>query len=66
MCWSEWSSFFPASFRLCQDVVLAKAEVAELLLPSLVVNLAGRKDMDVDLLKLISLQVESGMYFGLF
>lgn len=46
--------------------MLAKAEVAELLLPSLVVNLAGRKDMDVDLLKLISLQVESGMYFGLF
>lgn len=66
ICWSEWLSFFAASFRLCQDVVLAKAEVAELLLPSLVVNLAGRKDMDVDLLKLISLQVESGMYFGLF
>ncbi|XP_034214636.1 serine/threonine-protein kinase ATM isoform X5 [Prunus dulcis] len=48
--------------RLCQDVVLAKAEVAELLLPSLVVNLAGRKDMDVDLLKLISLQVQEYIF----
>lgn len=41
--------------------MLAKAEAAELLLPSLVVNLAGRKDIDVDLFKLISLQVESGI-----
>ncbi|CAB4280796.1 unnamed protein product [Prunus armeniaca] len=48
--------------RLCQDVVLAKAEVAELLLPSVVVNLAGRKDMDVDLLKLISLQVQEYIF----
>jgi ataxia telangiectasia mutated family protein len=37
--------------------VLLKAEVAELLLPSVIVNLAGRKDTDVDLHKIISLQV---------
>lgn len=37
--------------------MLLKAEVAELLLPSVIVNLAGRKDMDVDLHKIISLQV---------
>ncbi|KAM1451845.1 hypothetical protein ACFX2I_038908 [Malus domestica] len=48
--------------RLCQDIVLAKAEAAELLLPSLVVNLAGRKDIDVDLFKLISLQVQESIF----
>lgn len=48
---------FPCLFRLCQDVVLAKSEVAELLFPSVMVNLAGRKDLDVDLCKLISFQV---------
>jgi ataxia telangiectasia mutated family protein len=37
--------------------VLLKAEVAELVLPSVIVNLAGRKDTDVDLHKIISLQV---------
>ena len=37
--------------------MLLKAEVAELLLPSVIVNLAGRKDTDVDLHKIISLQV---------
>ncbi|KAJ0047583.1 hypothetical protein Pint_15443 [Pistacia integerrima] len=42
--------------RLCQDIVLLKAEVAELLLPTVFVNLGGRKDIDVDLHKLISLQ----------
>lgn len=49
--------------RLCQDIVRLKAEVAELLLPSVIVDLAGRKDMDVDLHKLISLQVT---FFGPF
>ncbi|KAH9776171.1 serine/threonine-protein kinase ATM [Citrus sinensis] len=43
--------------RLCQDIVLLKSEVAELLLPSVVVNLAGSKNVDVDLQKLISSQV---------
>ncbi|GAY47387.1 hypothetical protein CUMW_104190 [Citrus unshiu] len=42
--------------RLCQDIVLLKSEVAELLLPSVVVNLAGSKNVDVDLQKLISSQ----------
>ncbi|PPS01510.1 hypothetical protein GOBAR_AA19162 [Gossypium barbadense] len=46
-----------AMFRLCQDVVLLKPEVAELLLPSVVVNLAGRKDIGVNIQNLISDQV---------
>lgn len=40
--------------RLCQYIFLLKAEVAELLLPYVVVNIAGRKDLVVDLHKLIS------------
>ncbi|KAE8124229.1 hypothetical protein FH972_019134 [Carpinus fangiana] len=48
--------------RLCQDIVLLKAEVAELLLPSVIVNLAGRKDTDVDLHKIISLQVHENIF----
>jgi hypothetical protein len=46
--------------------VLLKAEVAELLLPSVIVNLAGRKDMDVDLHKIISLQVVFLSYLVVF
>lgn len=42
--------------RLCQDIVFLKPEVAELLLPSIFVNIAGRKHVDIDLHKLISLQ----------
>lgn len=38
-------------------MVLLKAEAAELLLPSIFVNIAARKDMEIDLHKLISLQV---------
>ncbi|XP_022135092.1 serine/threonine-protein kinase ATM isoform X3 [Momordica charantia] len=48
--------------RLCLDIVLLKAEIAELLLPSVVVNLAGRKDLDFDLHKLISLQVQEHIF----
>ncbi|KAK9943183.1 hypothetical protein M0R45_008801 [Rubus argutus] len=48
--------------RLCQDIVLMKAEVAELLLASIIVNLAGKKDMDVDLYKLISLQCAGNIF----
>ncbi|GJU96059.1 serine/threonine-protein kinase ATM isoform X1 [Tanacetum coccineum] len=43
--------------RLCQDVVLLKSEVAELLLSNVMVNLAKRKDLDIDLCKLISEKV---------
>lgn len=43
--------------RLCQDIVLLKAEVAELLLPSIIINLAGRKDLAFDFGKLISVKV---------
>ena len=43
--------------RLCQDVVLLKAEVAELLLSNVMVDLAKRKNLDIDLCKLISEKV---------
>ncbi|XP_076932541.1 serine/threonine-protein kinase ATM-like isoform X2 [Bidens hawaiensis] len=43
--------------RLCQDIVLLKAEVAELLLSNVMVNLAKRKNSDTDLCKLISVKV---------
>lgn len=49
----QYMYIFP--FRLCQDIVFLKAEVAELLLPNVFVNLAGRKDLDI--CKLISLKV---------
>lgn len=42
--------------RLCQDIVLLKAEVAELLLPSVLINLAGSKDFE-DFHKLVSSKV---------
>lgn len=48
--------------RLCQDIVLLKSEVAELLLPNVMVNLARKKDLDVDLCKLISLQVQENIF----
>ncbi|KAJ6760715.1 SERINE/THREONINE-PROTEIN KINASE ATM [Salix purpurea] len=44
--------------RLCQDIVLLKAEVAELLFSSVIIDLAFQKHIDVDLHKLISLQVQ--------
>ncbi|XP_043704321.1 serine/threonine-protein kinase ATM isoform X2 [Telopea speciosissima] len=47
--------------RLCQDIVLLKAEVAELLLPNVLANLAGRKDFSIDLCKLISSQVRDNI-----
>ncbi|KAK6920707.1 Phosphatidylinositol 3-/4-kinase, catalytic domain [Dillenia turbinata] len=48
--------------RLCQDMVLLKDEVAELLLSSVIVNLAGRKDLTVDLRNLISLLVQGHLF----
>ncbi|CAN0900398.1 Serine/threonine-protein kinase ATM [Linum grandiflorum] len=43
--------------RLCQGIVLFKAEAAELLFPRVIVDISKRKDMRVDLQKLISQQV---------
>ncbi|XP_062116268.1 serine/threonine-protein kinase ATM isoform X5 [Humulus lupulus] len=48
--------------RLCQEIVFLKVEVAELLLPSIFVNLAGRRDLDIDLQQLISLQVQEYIF----
>ncbi|KAL2936046.1 Serine/threonine-protein kinase ATM [Bienertia sinuspersici] len=45
------------TLRLCQDIVLLNAEIAELLLPSIMINLAGKKDLSIDFGKLISLKV---------
>lgn len=49
--------FFDVYCRLCQDIVLVKSEVSELLFSNVIVNIAGRKDSDVDLCKVISLKV---------
>ncbi|XP_073048592.1 serine/threonine-protein kinase ATM isoform X17 [Primulina eburnea] len=48
--------------RLCQDIVLVKSEVAEFLFPYVIVNVAGRMDLDVDLCKLISLKVQENIF----
>lgn len=48
--------------RLCQDIVLVKAEVAELLFPNVIVNLAGRKDLAHDFCRLISMQVQENIF----
>ncbi|XP_059644264.1 serine/threonine-protein kinase ATM [Cornus florida] len=47
---------------LCQDIALLKAEVAELLLPNVLVNLACRKDLAIDLGRLISSQVRENIF----
>ncbi|XP_010243049.1 PREDICTED: serine/threonine-protein kinase ATM isoform X1 [Nelumbo nucifera] len=51
--------------RLCQDIVLLKAEVAELLFPNIFANLAGRKDLNIDLCKLISPKVQENIFTDL-
>ncbi|KAL2340902.1 hypothetical protein Fmac_008842 [Flemingia macrophylla] len=48
--------------RLCQDIILFKGEVAELLLPSIFVNISTRKDLEVDLHKLICLQLKEHIF----
>lgn len=48
---------FYVYFRLCQDIVLVKSEVSELLFSTIIVNIAGRKDSEVDLCKIISFKV---------
>ncbi|KAK2442878.1 serine/threonine-protein kinase ATM [Trifolium repens] len=48
--------------RLCQDMILLKAEAAELLLPCIFVNIAARKDLEIDLRKLISLKLKENIF----
>ncbi|EXB87890.1 Serine/threonine-protein kinase ATM [Morus notabilis] len=48
--------------RLCQEVVFSKAEVAELLWPSIFVNLAGRGNIDINLQFLISSKVQEHIF----
>ncbi|CAA7402290.1 unnamed protein product [Spirodela intermedia] len=48
--------------RLCQDIVLLKVELAELLLPSVLVNISGRNDSVVDLCQIISMKVEENIF----
>lgn len=43
--------------RLCQNIAILKAEIAELLFPSVIVSLAGRIGTDINLHELITLQV---------
>ncbi|XP_020548356.1 serine/threonine-protein kinase ATM [Sesamum indicum] len=50
--------------RLCQDIVLVKSEVAELLFSNVIVNIASRKDSDVDLCKVISLKVQEYVFIA--
>lgn len=48
---------FPYSSRLCQEIVLVKSEVAELLFPEVIANLSRRTDVAVDLGQLICTKV---------
>ncbi|XP_031496138.1 serine/threonine-protein kinase ATM isoform X2 [Nymphaea colorata] len=50
------------TLRLCQNVVLLKAEVAELLFPDVLASLAIRKHSSADLCELISLQVQNHIF----
>lgn len=43
--------------RLCQNIVLLKAEIAELLLAHVLVSIAGKVDSSPDLCQLISVKV---------
>jgi ataxia telangiectasia mutated family protein len=48
--------------RLCQNIALLKAEISELLFPSVVVSLAGRIGMDINLHDLITSQVKEHIF----
>ncbi|KAK7354055.1 hypothetical protein VNO80_19511 [Phaseolus coccineus] len=48
--------------RLCQDIIMLKGEVAEFLLPSIFVNITTRKDLEIDLHKLICLQLTEHIF----
>ncbi|CAN1347706.1 Serine/threonine-protein kinase ATM [Linum perenne] len=48
--------------RLCQGIVLFKAETAELLFPFVIVDISKRKHIGIDLQKLITQQVEQHIF----
>ncbi|KAL8457793.1 hypothetical protein ACS0TY_035608 [Phlomoides rotata] len=48
--------------RLSQDIALVKSEVSELLFSNIIVNIAGKKDPDVGLCKVISLKVQEHVF----
>ncbi|CAH9111684.1 unnamed protein product [Cuscuta epithymum] len=48
--------------RLCQEIVLVKSEVAELLLPEVISNISRRKDVVVDLCQLISTKAQENIF----
>ncbi|KAL1222123.1 Serine/threonine-protein kinase ATM [Cardamine amara subsp. amara] len=48
--------------RLCQNIAMLKAEISELLFPSVVVSLAGRIGMDINLHELITSQVKEHIF----
>ncbi|XP_052731781.1 serine/threonine-protein kinase ATM isoform X2 [Vigna angularis] len=51
-----------AILRLCQDIIMFKGEIAEFLLPSIFVNITARKDLEIDLHKLISMQLTEHVF----
>lgn len=63
MSWLEGPAFLMLELvcRLCQDIAHLKSEVAELLLPYVVVNLAMKNDEDESFCRLVSLQVKFGI-----
>ncbi|KAH9331583.1 hypothetical protein KI387_003691, partial [Taxus chinensis] len=48
--------------RLCQDIVLHKAPLAELVFPHVLGNLAGRSNISTHVCKLVSSQVEENIF----
>ncbi|XP_013615184.1 PREDICTED: serine/threonine-protein kinase ATM-like, partial [Brassica oleracea var. oleracea] len=48
--------------RLCQNIAMLKAEISELLFPSVIVSLAGRVGTDVNLHELITSQVKEHIF----
>eukprot|EP01018_Ginkgo_biloba_P024682 Gb_40159 [translate_table: standard] len=48
--------------RLCQDIVLLKAPLAELIFPHVLGNLAGRSDANMHLYNLVSAQVRENIF----
>ncbi|KAL9265361.1 Serine/threonine-protein kinase ATM-like protein [Drosera capensis] len=51
-----------AILRFCQEILVLKSELAELLLPDLMVNLAGQGDLLSDLHQIISSQVQKHIF----
>nr|XP_029123739.1 serine/threonine-protein kinase ATM isoform X3 [Elaeis guineensis] len=48
--------------RLCQNIVLLKAEIAELLLANVLLSIAGKVDLSSDLCQLISAKVQENIF----